>query len=156
MLFVHNFVVEQIKPFFNQKCSNSRGQFKSFTEILRSCRVGEDEKCNVISLLDQVGLFDSFLESSVNLSTNLSQNKVAHPLLTSGMTTSNLWFKKNFLYEVCHNNEHCDLWIIHRIPSYTAKSTGLKSLISSFQQFNSTLSCFPLHLNVEMGDSGKP
>lgn len=126
---------------------------KSFTDILRSCRVEEDEKCNVISLQEQVGLFDSFLESSVNLSTNLSQNKVSHPLLASGTTTSNEWFKKNLLHEVCHNNEHCDLW---RIPSYPAKSTGLKSLISPSQQSNGTLSHFPLHGNVEMGDSRKP
>lgn len=124
--------------------------------MLRSCRVEEDEKCNMISLLEQVGLFDSFLESSVNLSTNSSQNKVSHPLLASGATTSNEWFKKNFLHKVCHNNEHCDLWKIHRIPSYLAKSTGLKSLISSSQQYNGTLNRFLLHGNVEMGDSGKP
>lgn len=112
-------LLHQLNLFFlTKKCSNSRGQLKSFTEMSRSCRVEEDEKCNVISLLEQVGLFDSFLESSVNLSTNLSQNKVSHPLLASGTTTSNEWFKKNFLHKVCHNNEHCDLWKIHRISSY--------------------------------------
>lgn len=76
-------LLHQLNLFLTKKCWNSRRQLKSFTEMLRSCRVEEDEKCNVISLLEQVGLFDCFMESSLNLSKTLSQIKVSHPLLAS-------------------------------------------------------------------------